>query len=98
MSEIATADWRKAMLVVYSAFWCPHCIKTEKYLREKGVPFESVNIETAPKEVVDKVVAVNGGVEWVVPTMEYQGKWRPGKVFRPADIDKDLKAMGVPGF
>lgn len=86
------------MLTVYSAFWCPHCIKTEKYLKEKGIPFESVNIETAATDVVQKVVDVNGGIEWVVPTLEYQGKWRPGKVFRPADLEKDLKAMGVPGF
>lgn len=83
------------MLTVYSAFWCPHCIKTEKYLTEKGIPFTSVNIETAPDDVVRKVVEVNGGVEWVVPTLEYKGNWRPGKVFRPQELEKDLKAMGV---
>ena len=86
------------MLTVYSAFWCPHCIKTERYLKEKNIPFQSINIETAPEHVVQKVVQVNGGVEWVVPTLEYQGRWRPGKIFNPSQLEKDLKAMGVPGF
>ncbi|GAB6097849.1 hypothetical protein JCM14469_41030 [Desulfatiferula olefinivorans] len=83
------------MLTVYSAFWCPHCIRTERYLKENNIAFTSVNIETAPKEVVDKVVEVNGGVEWVVPTLEFNGKWRKGKVFDPVDLARDLRAMGV---
>jgi mycoredoxin len=83
------------MLTVYSAFWCPHCARTERYLKEKGIAFTSVNIETAPKEVVDKVIEVNGGVEWVVPTLEFNGTWRKGKVFNPKDLDRDLRAMGV---
>lgn len=83
------------MLTVYSAFWCPHCVKTEKYLKEKGIPFTSVNIETATEDIVRKVVEVNGGVEWVVPTMEFNGKWRPGKKFKPDELEKDLKSMGV---
>jgi len=82
------------MLKVYSAFWCSHCIKTEKYLKENKIPFESVNIETAPKEIVDKVSEVNGG-EWVVPTLEFNGAWRKGKVFIEADLAADLKKMGV---
>lgn len=82
------------MLNVYSAFWCPHCVKTEAYLKEKGIPFESINIETAPQDVVDKVSEVNGG-EWVVPTIEFKGTWRKGKVFRPDELERDLKAMGV---
>lgn len=86
------------MLTVYSAFWCPHCIKTEKFLKDKGIPFESVNIETATEDLVQQVVKVNGGIEWVVPTIEYHGQWRPGKVFKQAELEKDLKAMGVSGF
>jgi mycoredoxin len=84
------------MITVYSAFWCPHCVRTEKYLKEKNIEFTSVNIETAPADVVRKVVDVNGGVEWVVPTIEYNGQWRRGKVFNAAELEKDLKAMGVP--
>ncbi|WP_300667301.1 glutaredoxin family protein [Desulfoluna sp.] len=82
------------MLKVYSAFWCPHCIKTETYLKEKKIPFESINIETAPQKIVDEVSQINGG-EWVVPTLEFKGTWRKGKVFIESELEADLKKMGV---
>lgn len=84
-----------SMLIVYSAFWCPHCTKTEKFLKDKQIEFKSVNIETADESVVDQVVKANGGIEWVVPTLEYNGKWRPGKVFDPIRLEEDLKMLGV---
>lgn len=83
------------MLIVYSTFWCTHCVKTENYLKDRNIKFKSVNIETAPKEVVQQVIEANGGVDWVVPTLEFNGTWRPGKVFKPAELEKDLKEMGV---
>ncbi len=83
------------MLIVYSAFWCPHCTKTEKFLKENNIEFKSVNIETADQKVIDQVVEANGGVEWVVPTLEYKGKWREGKVFNATKLMADLKDMGV---
>ena len=82
------------MLIVYSAYWCPHCIQTEAYLKRCGIAFESINIETAPKNVVEKVSQVNGG-EWVVPTLEFKGQWRKGKVFIETELEEDLKKMGV---
>ena len=45
--------------------------------------------------MVKKVVEVNGGDDWVVPTMEYNGKWRPGQVFDAGKLEADLKAWGV---
>ena len=82
------------MLNVYSASWCPHCTRTEAYLREKHIPFNSIDIETAPKEIVDKVAEINGG-QWVVPTLEFKGAWRKGQVFIEAALEADLKKMGV---
>ena len=83
------------MLKVYSAIWCIHCTKTENYLKQKGIEFKSINIEAEPKEVVDKVIEANGGIDWVVPTLEYNGKWRKGKVFNPEVLERDLVKMGV---
>lgn len=83
------------MLIVYSTFWCPHCTKTEKHLKSLGIEFKSVNIETAPGETVQQVVDANGGIEWVVPTLEYNGKWRKGKIFNARELEKDLREMGV---
>lgn len=84
------------MLNVYSAKWCPHCQMTEKYLREKNIPFNSIDIETAPDEVLKKVIEVNGGDDWVIPTLEYNGAWREGKIFDALELEADLKKLGVP--
>ena len=83
------------MLIVYSAFWCPHCTKTEKFLKENKIEFKSVNIEAADDSVVKNVIKANGGFEWVVPTLEYKGNWRPGMVFNAEALKKDLKNLGV---
>ncbi len=83
------------MLTVYGASWCPHCVKTTSYLKQKNIEFQYVDIESAPDEVVRKVIEVNGGDDWVVPTLENDGQWRPGKVFNPVELGSDLKKIGV---
>ena len=83
------------MLNVYAAKWCPHCVETVAYLKRKNIEFEYIDIETQPDAVVQKIVEVNGGDDWVVPTLEYKGKYREGKVYDPEELDRDLKAMGV---
>jgi len=85
----------KKELVVYAATWCPHCHRTVDFLTQKGIPFRYVDIEKAPEEVVNKIIEVNGGDDWVVPTIEYDGHWRPGKVFNESELTRDLRAMGV---
>ena len=83
------------MLKVYAWKVCPHCHRTIEWLNAHGIPFEYLEIEEQPPEVVQKVVEVNGGDDWVVPTLEYNGKWRPGKVFNAAELEADLRAWGI---
>lgn len=83
------------MLKVYAASWCPHCRKAVELLKSRNVPFEYYEIEEQPEELVKRVVEVNGGEDWVVPTMEFDGKWRPGKVFDEAELIAGLRALGV---
>ena len=66
-----------------------------EFLKSRNIPFEALDIEKQPEDVVKKVVEVNGGDDWVVPTMEYNGKWRPGQVFDAGTFEADLKAWGV---
>ena len=82
-------------LKVYYWAICPHCHATMEWLRQHKIPFEAIDIETAPPEVVDEVIAVNGGDDWVVPTMEYGDMWRPGAVFDPIKLEADMKAWGL---
>ena len=83
------------MLKVYAWNVCPHCRRTVEWLKAHEVPYEYLEIEEQPPEVVRKVVEVNGGDDWVVPTLEYNGNWRPGKVFDAAELEADLRAWGV---
>ncbi len=83
------------MLKVYYWDICPHCHKAMDFLRSHKIPFEALDIEKQPGDVVKKVVDVNGGEDWVVPTMEYRGKWRPGQVFNADKLERDLRSWGL---
>jgi mycoredoxin len=83
------------MLKVYSAPWCPHCTETIKYLEDNNIAFEVIEIEKQPDHIVQKVVDANGGDDWVIPTLEFDGKWREGKVFNETELKADLIALGA---
>ncbi len=83
------------MLKVYAATWCPHCTRTIEYLKKNSIPFEYIDIEKEPESVVQQVVTVNGGDDWVVPTLEFNGQWREGRVFNEMQLHSDLKRLGV---
>lgn len=83
------------MLTIYAAKWCPHCTETVDYLKKKKILFNYIEIEEQPDDIVQKIIDVNGGDDWVVPTLEYNGKWREGKVFNELELYFDLKKLGV---
>ena len=66
--------------------------KTVDWLQNHKIPFQYLEIEEQPEEVIRQVVDANGGVDWVVPTLEYNGQWRPGQMFDPIQLEADLRA------
>ncbi len=83
------------MLKVYAAKWCPHCVYTVDYLKNNNIKFHYIEIEEQSPEIVNEIIKVNGGEDWVVPTLEFNGKWRPGKIYVEMELEMDLKALGV---
>lgn len=83
------------MLKVYKTVWCPHCSATIDFLRDHNVPFEMIDMDHVDPELEARIVEVNGGEDWVVPTLEYRGKWRPGEVFNAEKLREDLKKLGI---
>lgn len=83
------------MLKVYGWNVCPHTLNAVAWLKSRNIPFEYLEIEEQPEEVVRKVVEVNGGDDWVVPTLEFNGRWHPGERFDPAKFERTLKKLGV---
>jgi mycoredoxin len=83
------------MLKVYATGWCPHCVRTVEYLKLNGIDFDYIDIEKQTRHIVEKIIEVNGGVDWVVPTLEFKGRWREGKVFDEMELAADLKELGL---
>jgi len=83
------------MLKVYIADWCAHCNKTVEYLERNAIPFEPVYIEGLPEDEVQKLIEVNGGDEWAIPTLQFNGIWHPAKIFNEQELEQDLKELGV---
>ncbi len=83
------------MLKVYAAKWCPHCTLTVEHLEKNGIEFEYIEIEEQSDEIVQKIIQVNGGDDWVVPTLEFNGNFRVGKIYNGLELDMDLKKLGV---
>lgn len=83
------------MLKVFGAKWCPHCTDTVDYLKKNNVEFQYLDIESQPQTIVEQVVRANGGDDWVIPTLEFRGRWREGKIFDELELHEDLKALGV---
>ncbi len=83
------------MLKIYAAKWCPHCTKTIEYIKNLNIKFEYIEIEEQPNAIIGKIIQVNGGDDWVVPTLEFEGKWREGKIFNEMELLSDLKKLGL---
>jgi mycoredoxin len=83
------------MLKVYAAKWCPHCTKTIEYLKKNNIEFEYFEIEEQSENTVQKIIEVNGGDDWVVPTLEFNGQWRAGKFYNEKELKSDLYKLGL---
>ena len=82
------------MIHVYAADWCPHCQKAVAFLKSQNIPFKYIDMDKASPDIIRKIDEVKGG-EWVVPTLEYRGKWIPGKAFDENEMRKDLQILGI---
>lgn len=78
------------ILRIYTTRWCPDCHRAKRFLNERGVAFEEVNIEEI-EGAADYIVALNNGKRRV-PTFEIDGR-----AFHcsPYDPDKLRRELGL---
>ena len=57
---------------MYTTTWCSDCRNAKRYLHQKNVEFEEINIETTPG-AAEYVMSVNNGKR-KVPTFEIEGR------------------------
>jgi len=80
-------------IVMYTTPWCRDCKAAKKFLAERGVPYEEVDIEQRP-EAARIVMDLNGGMR-KVPTLDVEGTIVSGDRFDPARFEEDLRAAGA---
>ncbi len=60
------------MIRMYTTGSCPDCYAAKRFLKERRIEFEEINIEGDPS-VIEYVKSVNGGKR-SVPTFEIEGR------------------------
>lgn len=78
-------------ITMYTTAWCPDCRRAKTFLKERGVDFHEVNIETDPS-AEEIVVKANNGKR-TVPTLEFGGRYFSSSPFDPEQLAEEL---GIP--
>jgi len=78
-------------ITLYTAFWCPDCRTTKRFLATHNIPFKEIDIETTPG-AADEVIRATG--KRAIPQLVIDGRWfqpyRPGKGFLYEEMSKLL--------
>jgi mycoredoxin len=80
-------------IVIYTTPWCGDCTVAKRFLGERGIAYEEVDIEQHP-EAAEFVMSLNDGMR-MVPTLDVEGIIVSGDKFNAARFEKDLRAAGA---
>ena len=76
-------------ITVYGSNWCGDCRRAKRFLQDRGIAFQEVNIEDSP-EAAALVMKVNDGRR-KVPTIEIDGRYFSCSPFDPYRLAEELK-------
>ena len=80
-------------IVVYTTPWCGDCKAAKRFLGERGIAYEEVDIERRP-EAAGIVMGLNDGMR-KTPTLDVEGTIISGDKFNAARFEKDLRDAGA---
>ena len=80
-------------IVVYTTPWCGDCKVAKRFLGERGIAYEEVDIEQRP-EAAGIVMRLNDGMRRVT-TLDVEGIFVSGDNFNAARFEKDLRDAGA---
>lgn len=80
-------------IVVYTTTWCRDCKAAKRFLEERGIAYEEIDIDQRP-EAAEIVMRLNDGMR-MVPTLDVEGTIVSGDKFNAARFEKDLRAAGA---
>ncbi len=81
-------------ILMYTTSWCRDCRAAKKFLDERGIPYEEIDLEKDPA-AAETVMRLNDGMR-KVPTLDIEGRIVSGDRFDAARFEKDLSEAGVP--
>jgi mycoredoxin len=79
------------MVKMYTTGWCPDCVRAKRFLHERGIDFEEINVDESP-DAEDLILIVNDGRR-VVPTFDMNGEFFSCSPFDPCLL---AEKFGVP--
>jgi mycoredoxin len=80
-------------IVIYTTPWCGDCKDAKRFLEERGIAYEEIDIELHP-EAAGIVMQLNDGMR-KVPTLDVEGIIVSGDKFNAARFEKELCAAGA---
>jgi mycoredoxin len=80
-------------ITMYTTPWCRDCKAAKKFLGERGIPYEEIDIER-DASAAELVMKLNDGMR-KVPTLDVVGTIVSGDDFNAARFEKDLRAAGA---
>jgi mycoredoxin len=80
-------------IVLYSTAWCRDCRAAKRFLDERGIAYEEIDIEKDPA-AAEIVMKLNNGMK-KVPTLDIEGTIVSGDRFDAARFESALRAAGA---
>jgi mycoredoxin len=80
-------------ILFYTTRWCGDCKAAKRFLGDRGIPFEEIDIEQNP-EAAEIVMRLNDGMR-KVPTLDVEGAIVSGDRFNADRFEEDLRAAGA---
>ncbi len=78
---------------LYSTAWCRDCRAAKRFLDERGIAYEEIDIEKDPA-AAEIVMKLNDGMK-KVPTLDIEGTIVSGDRFDAGRFESNLRAAGV---
>jgi mycoredoxin len=80
-------------IVMYTTTWCRDCRAAKKFLVERDIPFEEIDIDLDP-HAAETVMKLNNGAR-MVPTLDVEGRIVSGDGFNASRFERDLRDAGA---
>lgn len=77
-----------ATIRMYTTRWCADCRRAKRFLDQRAIPFEEINIDEEAGAA--ELVAANNGGKYKVPTFDVDGRYFACSPYDPEILRREL--------